>query len=261
MYAVGAVDDRTGWAFVLPVPSREGKVAADAMQAIEASVASLMAYAGLRVGGEEPAVIRILQTDNAAEFRGGAFAKLCKKRGIAQRFTSAYLHQNNSFVEGVWRDILNGTRALLLGAKLPKEFWPHAMRHYTFIRNRTPKVGRLQGISPYQVLFRTPPDMSRLKTFGCTAYQYLDYDQRSEDIPSEEFSPPASMECSIASTSDSNWAQLPSCAESHPTCNSATQASTNVPTLIACAWGVSCGNRLAPCPSLCPAICRGAIAA
>ena len=193
MYAVGAVDDRTGWAFVLPVPSREGKVAADALQAIEASVASLMAYAGLRVGGEEPAVIRILQTDNAAEFRGGAFAKLCKKRGIAQRFTSAYLHQNNSFVEGVWRDILNGTRALLLGAKLPKEFWPHAMRHYTFIRNRTPKVGRLQGISPYQVLFRTPPDMSRLKTFGCTAYQYLDYDQRSEDIPSEEFSPPASM--------------------------------------------------------------------
>ena len=187
-YAHGAVDDCTGWMITVPVPSKEGKNAAYALQSVLDSIASILASAGIDVGGENGAyrtAVKTIQTDNAGEYSGGPFAKLCAKYGIAQRFTAAYLHQNNSLIEGTWRDVQNGTRALLLGAKLGKSVWPHAMAHYTFLRNRTPKVGRLQGASPYRVLFKRQPDLSRLRAFGCKAYQYLDYQQRANDVPTE----------------------------------------------------------------------------
>ena len=189
-YAHGAVDDCTGWLITVPERSRRGECAAHALQCILDSIAVVAASAGVVVGGEgvHRTAVKTIQTDNAAEYTGGPFPKLCAKYNIAQRFTSAYLHQNNSIIEGTWRDVQNGTRALLLGAKLAKNLWPHAMAHYTFLRNRTPKTGRLQGASPYRVLFLQQPDLSRLKAFGCKAYQYLDYQQRSEDVPTE--SPP-----------------------------------------------------------------------
>ena len=195
VWAFGATCDRTGWCFVVPTQARDGRSAAAAMAAIADSAAALSASAGLDVGGGGPwSVIKTLQSDNAQEFRAGDFAKWCKTRGITQRFTAKYLHQNNSLIEGAWRDIQNGTRALLLNANLPKYYWPHAIQHYVFIRNRTPRTGRLQGASPFKVLFGIQPNLGKLRVFGCVAYQYLDYQQRKDDnqadsSPIEDASP------------------------------------------------------------------------
>ncbi len=54
---------------------------------------------------------------------------------------------------------------LLHMAGLPQSMWGEALRHSTWLKNRTSMRG-LGGKTPWQVLYRTPPDLSRLKHFG-----------------------------------------------------------------------------------------------
>ena len=46
-----------------------------------------------------PSPIEVVRTDNAAESEGGAFADLCRERGIRQEFTTADNSQFNGVAE------------------------------------------------------------------------------------------------------------------------------------------------------------------
>jgi hypothetical protein len=73
--------------------------------------------------------------------------------------------ENNSLIERVWRDVQNGTRALLIGAGLPREMRCYAAAHHTMLRNLIPQeTGRMNGKSPFDAMFRhkSGPDMARV---------------------------------------------------------------------------------------------------
>ena len=46
-----------------------------------------------------PCPVETVRTDDAAEFKGGAFADLCRERGIRQEFTTADSSQFNGVAE------------------------------------------------------------------------------------------------------------------------------------------------------------------
>ena len=46
-----------------------------------------------------PCPVETVHTDDAAEFKGGAFADLCRERGIRQEFTTADSPQFNGVAE------------------------------------------------------------------------------------------------------------------------------------------------------------------
>ena len=181
VYALMAVDDCSDWALVRTLSSRNAKLAVRALDSMRDEAIRILQAAGKADGGVESKVFRVIQTDNALEFTGKEMSAWCKENNTLLRHTSMYLHQNNAKVERVWRTIGNGMRALLLSADMPKYMWPHAMNHYTLLRNCLPQTGRLEGKSPFEVVFDRLPDLSRLKAWGCIAYMYLDYDQRAEE--------------------------------------------------------------------------------
>jgi len=186
VYIFGAMDDNTGMLFTENTPSKSGIHMAAAMEAVLSAISRITASISLKDdgGGAEmhmKHLVVVIQTDNAGELTGHVFQETLKKHGITHRLSSAYLHQNNAFIERVWRDIQNGTRALLLGASLPKEYWCYAATHYTMLRNLIPRTGgEHNGKSPYERLFKRKPIYSKLIAFGAKGYVYLDYQQRSE---------------------------------------------------------------------------------
>jgi hypothetical protein len=54
-------------------------------------------------------------------------------------------------------------------AGLPKSLWGEALRHSTWLKNRT-SARALGGRTPWQALYGSPPDLSRLKHFGETVW-------------------------------------------------------------------------------------------
>ncbi|CAL8129782.1 unnamed protein product [Prunus armeniaca] len=63
-------------------------------------------------------------------------------------------------------------RTLLCIAHLPHSFWVEAFCTAVYLINRHP-TPLLKWETPYRWLFRTDPDYSLIRTFGCTCYPYL----------------------------------------------------------------------------------------
>lgn len=53
--------------------------------------------------------------------------------------------------------------------KLPNFFWSYVVLHAVFLINRVPTLV-LENKSPYQVLYKTLPDINSFKVFGCLCY-------------------------------------------------------------------------------------------
>eukprot|EP00957_Ditylum_brightwellii_P058620 4446596-Ditylum_brightwellii.AAC.1 len=57
---------------------------------------------------------------------------------------------------------------MLEGSGLPEKFWSHVLHHYAEIHSYLPHCGRDK--TPHKIVTGNPPDISKLKTFGCRVY-------------------------------------------------------------------------------------------
>jgi hypothetical protein len=62
--------------------------------------------------------------------------------------------------------------ALLAHAHMPLKFWDEAFTTVTYLTNRLP-TRVIDNLNPLERLFKTPPDYSMLKIFGCTCWPHL----------------------------------------------------------------------------------------
>ena len=60
-------------------------------------------------------------------------------------------------------------RALLLSSSLPCFLWEEAMKHSTWLQNRTPAQAN-DGKSPYQVKTQKKLNLAGIQEFGAAAY-------------------------------------------------------------------------------------------
>jgi endonuclease IV len=82
--------------------------------------------------------------------------------GILHQTSCVESPQQNGRVERKHQHLLNVGRALLFQSNLPKYFWSYVVLHATYLINRI-NTPVLQGKSPYEILFKTLPDLSALK--------------------------------------------------------------------------------------------------
>ena len=61
---------------------------------------------------------------------------------------------------------------MLSHSHLPPSYWSYAVSAATHIINRLP-TPNLQNQSPWEVLYKSKPDLSHLRTFGCTCFPLL----------------------------------------------------------------------------------------
>jgi GAG-pre-integrase domain len=95
---------------------------------------------------------------------------LFRNAGYRVEITGAGDSAQNGPVERPHQTIAAGIRALLLGADLELTFWPYAFHHFLRLYNITPHAGR--KVTPHELQYGEPPDLSRLRTFGCRVYVY-----------------------------------------------------------------------------------------
>ncbi|XP_074308836.1 uncharacterized protein LOC141643537 [Silene latifolia] len=114
-------------------------------------------------------VIKTVRSDNGTELH--CLQPYFKEQCILFQSSCVGTPQQNGRVERKHQHILNVARALRFQAALPIQFWGECAFAAAHLINRTPSV-LLGGITPYEVLFNSPPPFDRLKVFGSLCYAH-----------------------------------------------------------------------------------------
>jgi hypothetical protein len=89
-----------------------------------------------------------------------------------RRLTVHDTPQLNGVAEHLNRTIVERIRAFTHSSGLPKFLWGEALRHATWLKNRT-ATHALDGLTPYQAVFGRTPDISRLRRWGATVWVHV----------------------------------------------------------------------------------------
>ncbi|KAF2395484.1 hypothetical protein EJ06DRAFT_454672, partial [Trichodelitschia bisporula] len=71
--------------------------------------------------------------------------------------------------------------AMLSDQNLPRFLWPLAIQYAAELKKRSP-ARRLDGKTPYEVIYGTKPDLSRILIFGSVVYYQNDHRAQSEKV-------------------------------------------------------------------------------
>jgi hypothetical protein len=114
--------------------------------------------------------IKALQSDWGGEYR--SLNKYLSDQGINHRLSSPHTHQQNGAIERKHRHIVETGLALLSHAHLSSSFWDDAFITACYLINRMP-TSLLQNQSPFEKLFKSQPNYSFLRVFGCACWPNL----------------------------------------------------------------------------------------
>ena len=113
---------------------------------------------------------RWIRTDRGGELNGSdAFRTMMwDEFGYQPQATGAHASSQNGAVGRGNRDIAEKFRTLLWAASLDTKYWDYALTHIIFVTNCITRRG--SSTSPYEQLTGHCPNLSRLRTWGCTVY-------------------------------------------------------------------------------------------
>lgn len=125
------------------------------------------------------AYITCLRTDRGDEFTSNKFGEFCKAQGISRKLTAAYIPQQNGVTERKNRTIMNTVRSMLAEKKVPKAFWPKAVKWCVHIQNRSLTVA-VDEKTPEEAWSGVKPMVEYFRIFGCVAHVHIPDQKRSK---------------------------------------------------------------------------------
>jgi len=109
--------------------------------------------------------IKALRSDRGGEYLSEAFNKHLAKAGTARKLTTHDTPQLNGIAERLNWTLMERVRALNHSSGLPTSLWGEALRHATWLKNRS-ATRKLDGKTPFEALYGCPPDLSTLRIWG-----------------------------------------------------------------------------------------------
>mgnify|MGYP000417973794 FL=1 len=157
-YFVTFIDDynRKLWAYVLKTKDQ---------------VLSVFKEAQVQTERESGQKLKAVQTDNGGEYRG-LFQEYCRAQGIRLEYTVPKTPELNGIAERMNQTIMERVRCMLAHAKLPKNYWPEALKTVVYVTNRSPSVP-VGGDVPQRVWTCKDVSYRHLRVFGCLAYVHI----------------------------------------------------------------------------------------
>jgi hypothetical protein len=166
-YCVTYIDEATSYRAVVLLKRKS-----DAFEAFR----TYKAYAENVLGSK----IKELQMDQGGEFVSNAFRKFCADSGILMRYSVRNRPQQNGIAERANRTVDEHTTAMLYEANLPASFKGEAVAAYIHIWNRLPTSANCDNSkTPHELWFKSKPDVSHFRVWGCTAYVHVQKDKRT----------------------------------------------------------------------------------
>lgn len=98
---------------------------------------------------------------------------------ILKQLTTSYTPQQNGVAERKNRTIMNTIRSMLTEKKVPKMFWPEAVKWCVHIQNRSITT-TVKGKTPEEAWSSVKPKVDYFRTFGCIAYVHISYQKMSK---------------------------------------------------------------------------------
>jgi hypothetical protein len=118
--------------------------------------------------------MKVLNVDGGGEFINAHMQKFCEENGVIVRKTSPDTPEQNPYAERKNRTIIETVRAMFLDSCCPKEFWPQAVLHAVYLRNRSPTKANGMEKTPYEIFTGEKPNLKRLYQWGIVAYVHLE---------------------------------------------------------------------------------------
>jgi transposase InsO family protein len=154
-YFLKIVDGHSKFRFIFPMPSKS-----DTYDHFLTFLNRAETFTGRQ--------LKSVVSDNGGEFVNKRFADLYQKRGITHHTSAPYTPQQNPFAERGNRTTVEKARALLLTSGLDLHWWGEAVTTSVFLENCSPDSS-ISMKSPFELWTGKPPDLSRLRPFGCRA--------------------------------------------------------------------------------------------
>lgn len=130
--------------------------------------------------------VKTIRSDNGGEYLNSELLRFFHTKGILHETTCPHTPQQNGVAERKNRHILETTRALLIGAHVPQNYWVDVVTYAVYLINRMPSQV-LNFRTPLQILTQYSPIPSLLqlepRVFGCAAYVHLQKTQRTKLDP------------------------------------------------------------------------------
>lgn len=123
-------------------------------------------------------MVKTIRSDNGTEYINQEVIDFLKDKGIKHQLTVPYSSQQNGVAERKNRSLCEMTRAMLLQANLPKEFWGEAVTTATYIQNRLPT--KATDKTPYELWNNRKPNLKHLRVFGCKVFYYINKQKRKK---------------------------------------------------------------------------------
>ena len=148
-YALTLVDDYSRALYVYP---QKGNTAGETLNSLK------------QFCSEVGSLPKEMQMDGGSEFKA-EFNDYCVEHRIQTTMSPPYAHYLNGVVERKIRTLKEMTRCLLESSQLPHVFWPEAMLTAQYLLYRA-QLRVIDWKSPYQLIHKSVPKGSHLKTFG-----------------------------------------------------------------------------------------------
>jgi len=113
--------------------------------------------------------LKALRTDRGGEFISNMFSIFCDESGIKHYTTTPYSPQQNGVVERRNQTVVEMARCMMKSMQVPSRFWGEAVNTAVYVLNRS-STKSLQNKTSFEAWHGKKPNVSHLKTFGCTAH-------------------------------------------------------------------------------------------
>ena len=161
------IDDATRMTCIVPLKTKESGELVERFKEYQAQVEKQLNMK-----------IKRIRTDGGREYLKD-FEKYLKDQGIIHETTAPYSPEQNGVSERANRTILERTKAILAESQLPKGLWMEIATTVVYLKNRSPTTA-LEGITPFEAWFGKKPNLSHLKSIGCTAYVHVPKEKRKK---------------------------------------------------------------------------------
>lgn len=170
----GFTDKGTSYSRHFPARDMTKETASETLEAFLADLSSKM-------GVTHPLKCERIICDGGPAYVSGHFGEFVEARLKSQRvFSAPYTPEQNGIVERSWGTTFALARTLLIAARLPPSFHPHAVQTARWILNRLPMPSRMNR-SPFFLLTKQAADIGYLRSFGCLCRVYLPGQLRTGD--------------------------------------------------------------------------------
>ena len=172
-YALNIVDGATNYMEVYYLKDKSSALVLDALQRFLKRNQSYL-----------PKDNRIVRwhTDNGGEFISHDLNEFCEEFAVRRSYSIPYAPPQNAHAERMWGILLRPMRIMLAESRVHESFWTFAMDHACMLHNRLPSTKLAGERSPYQAKYTMPPDVSKIRVWGCTCWYFVPEHERTSKI-------------------------------------------------------------------------------